>query len=206
MRTVVLQALKFCLALIIFVLYLFGCASHSWTAAPLEVRGHMRCDPMRPFPQLVKVPGFGVTWQIVDSCSRHPREKTSIALKLFLLEWANTFGNSWAVNKNTDRLLITWSSNVLRGQGFTTDGRLVPETPVYGRTLSKTAIWVATHPDDPQLICETALVHELVHTAIWAIKGTDGDPDHMGPRHTGWTVDHYALIQRTNETLCELGI
>jgi hypothetical protein len=155
---------------------------------------------------MVKVPGFGGAWQIVDSCSRHPREKTSIALKLFLLEWTNAFGNSWAINKNIDKLLITWSDNTQRGRGYTEDGRPAPESPIYGRTLTPTAIWVFTHSSDSDLICETALVHELVHVAIWANKGTDGDPDHIGPRYTGWTVDHCALIQRTNEILCELGI
>ena len=65
-------------------------------------------------------------------------------------------------------------------------------------------IWVKVATNE--LICETSLVHELVHASIWALKGTDGDPDHLGSQHYGWTIEHQVLIQEVNEDLCRLGI
>ena len=83
-------------------------------------------------------------------------------------------------------------------------GKYASKASASGLALTPGMIWVKTKPGEP--ICETSLVHELVHIAIWSLKGTDADPDHLGPKYSGWTVDHSALIQRVNNQLCRLGV
>ena len=206
MRSISLLIITFFLTILIIIICIASCAIDSWTATPKDVSSSSRCDPLDEFPQMIQVPGFKSTWQVVHNCNQHPREKTSIALKIFHSEWIQQFGDSWAVNKRINELMITWSIESKRGQGYHTDGRRALEnTRFLGFVLSPTTIWV--HPRNlGESICESALVHELVHISIWALKGTDGDPDHQGTQYSGWTVDHTALIQRVNKLLCELGI
>jgi hypothetical protein len=206
MRSISLLIITFFLTILIIIICIASCAIDSWTATPKDVSSSSRCDPLDEFPQMIQVPGFKSTWQVVHNCNQHPREKTSIALKIFHSEWIQQFGDSWAVNKRMNELMITWSLKTKQGSGFHTDGRRATENSrIYGRVMSPTVIWLSARSmSEP--ICESALVHELVHISIWALKGTDGDPDHQGTQYLGWTVDHTALIQNVNELLCELGI
>ena len=103
-----------------------------------------------------------------------------------------------------NRVMIDWSPRKKSGSAYDITGTHLNDASYGGLALSPSYIWVKPH--DQEIICESALIHELVHISIWALKGTDGDPDHMGPKYTGWTVDHSALIQRVNNTLCSLGI
>ncbi len=206
MRSISSLIITFSLAFFIIMICIASCAIDSWTATPKDVSSNSRCDPLDEFPQMIQVPGFKSTWQVVDNCKQHPREKTTIALKIFHSEWIEQFGDSWAVNKRMNELMITWTSKTKHGSGFHTDGRRATENArLYGRAMSPTVIWVSSRsPSEP--ICDSALVHELVHISIWALKGTDGDPDHQVTKYSGWTVDHTALIQNVNKLLCELGI
>ena len=71
--------------------------------------------------------------------------------------------------------------------------------------LTRTPSWIWVHTEYGERICQTSFVHELVHVSLWAVHGT-GDPDHLGNKYQGWTIDHTAFIQEMNETLCVLGL
>ena len=82
-------------------------------------------------------------------------------------------------------------------------GKFYEKHAVSGLALDKNWVWVETRT---RYICESSLVHELVHIIIWRTQGAHGDPDHEGGEFSGWTEQHTELISLTNEVLCELGI
>ena len=177
----------------------------TWTAKPKDVPSYRRCDPVKKFPQMIQIPGLDSAWEIVSDCELYPAEKVSVAIALFQLEWINRFGNSERVGENLNSILIEFSDETRGGSGYSIDGTLVSSATFSGLTQTVGMIWVKTS-SPPELLCETSLVHELVHASIWALKGTDGDPDHLGQKHFGWTSSHQLLIQEVNEDLCRLGI
>jgi hypothetical protein len=160
-------------------------------------------------PQMVNIPGFEDVWQVVDLCDFYPREKTAIALRVFMDEWTAVMGSSWAVKNAYKDLLITWKDNETYHSGYSVDGRKFENRKLRGATMGPGLVYVfqsSSGPDRHERICESALVHELVHAVLWRKNGDHGDPDHLGPIYRGWTPDHSAIIQKTNEALCELGI
>ena len=162
------------------------------------------CDPWKTDPQMIKLPVFSNAWQIVSECDRHEQEAVVIAMIFFYKEWNHTFGDVsnrvwWALNT----LLIEWSQIDKRATAHDMSGKLRYEASLAGAALTAGMVWVKPGNNVP--VCETAFIHELVHIAIWSQKGTDGDPDHLGDKHTG-SVDHAALIQRVNDQLCSLSI
>ena len=129
----------------------------------------------------------------------------SIALSLFYNEWHRKFGDpARSLRRTLDKLLIDWAPRDKKGNAFDMSGSPVYGASFGGTTLTPTLIWVK--PKYGQPICETSLVHELVHVAIGNEKGTAGDPDHLGKKFSGWTIDHSALVQKVNDQLCSLGI
>ena len=177
----------------------------TWTAKPKDVPSYRRCDPIKKFPQMIQIPGLESAWEIVSDCELYPAEKVSVAISLFHLAWIEKFGNSSSVRDNLHTILIEFNDQEKGGSGYSVDGVLISTASFSGLTRSKGMIWVKVEYP-PELICETSLVHELVHASIWAIKGTDGDPDHLGGKHFGWTPAHQLLIQEVNKDLCRLGI
>ena len=125
-------------------------------------------------------------------------------------EWEAVLGNSWAVKRTFKDLLITWTKSDMRHDGYTVDGRKFSGGLLRGATMGPTLVYVfqsnSGDEDHHTRICESALVHEMVHAVLWTINGSHGDPDHLGHIFRGWTPDHSAIIQRTNRALCELGI
>lgn len=159
---------------------------------------------------MVMIPGFTNAWQIVESCDVYPREKTSIALRVFISEWSEVIGTSGFVLKAFDGLIITWKNHEADPiySGYTVDGFLLTDVSVKGSTLDKSTVHI--YRDDygqnnHTRICESALAHELVHIVLWHIYG-HGDPDHLGNKYPGWTHKHSLVVQKTNASLCELGI
>ena len=162
------------------------------------------CDSWSTQPQMVKLPVFTQTWQIVSDCDRHSREAVSIAIVFFYMDWQRNFGDDGTVWRAINNLMIEWSDEKKIVSGYDSSGQRINKARASGAALTSGIIWVK--PSELGPVCETSLVHELVHIAIWNIKGTDGDPDHIGKKYSGWTVDHSALIQRVNDKLCALGI
>jgi len=136
------------------------------------------------------------------------RQRVSIAMAIFMQEWRKEFPLHILDNKKVEEslqaLLIEFSNVNKTANAYTGDGTYGRNMSISGLTLSPGWAWVKTEPGER--VCTTSLAHELVHIAIWALKGTDGDPDHLGRKHTGWEPDHLMIIQNTNRRLCELGI
>jgi len=154
---------------------------------------------------MIKLLGFKKAWVIIDNCSFYPKEKISIAMFIFYSKWVEYFGDEGnIVNDNLNTIIIEWNDKNKTGYGYTLNGHATNLTFFDGLTLIKGWIWVKTRPES--LICDSALVHELVHASIWSIKNTDGDPDHMGQRYTGWTEKHTKLIKDVNNILCKIKI
>jgi hypothetical protein len=109
------------------------------------------------------------------------------------------------VINNLNKILIHWSSEDKRGTGYDLDGIKYENAQYGGLTYSPGYVWVKTGPED-KLICDTSLIHELVHASIWAIKETDADPDHAGTKYSGWTDMHTTFIMNVNKALCILEI
>ena len=197
------------LSLLVLILFMISCPGSTWVANPTPDQTYHRCEKLKSMPQMIPVPGFDGTWQVVDDCDFYPREKTAIALRVFMGEWEAVLGNSWVVKNSYKDLLITWTNRVTHHNGYSVDGRKFENRRLRGATMGPSLIYVFQAPSGPdrhERICESALAHELVHAVLWNTSGKHGDPDHLGPIYHGWTPDHSAIIQRTNKALCELGI
>ena len=197
------------LIILLLVIFMISCPGSTWVANPTPAADYHRCDPLKKMPQMVAVPGFDGTWQVVDLCNFYPREKTAIAMRVFMGEWEAVFGSSWAVKRTFKDLLITWSDGEAYHSGYSVDGRKFINRKLRGATMGPGLVYVFQSKDGPdrhERICESALAHELVHAILWRMNGKHGDPDHLGPIYRGWTPDHSAVIQRTNKALCTLGI
>jgi len=179
-------------------------------ARPLPEEDYLRCDRFKEMPQMVKVPGFPSVWQVVNSCDEYPREKTAIALQIFRQTWKSVMGSSLAVDAVYGDLLISWQGTSAETySGFGHDGIYYTNISLKGVTLSESNVVIFQSdagPDRHTRICESALAHEIVHAVLWRINGEHGDPDHLGPKYPGWTVNHSLIIQETNKHLCVLGI
>ena len=153
---------------------------------------------------MIQVPTLLNTWQTQKDCDLHPPEKVAVAILVFYSNWRLKFGDNPKIWKSLNNLLIEWSADQKKVTGYSVDGTKFINSPVVGLARTPTWIWVQTERADK--ICQTAFVHELVHIAIWALKGTDGDTDHEGNKYWGWTMSHSILIRETNAALCGLGI
>tara|TARA_B100000131_G_C18071481_1_gene594617 strand:+ start:898 stop:1494 length:597 start_codon:yes stop_codon:yes gene_type:complete len=189
-------------------LLLLSCFSPRWTAHPVPEKSYVRCDPFKEMPQMIQVPDFPGVWQVVDSCEEFPREKTSIALSIFSKEWYSVFGNDRIVTEMLSNLMILWrEGESSKHSGYDINGTLRNNVRLRGATMSDSMVIVyLNNSETSSRICESALVHELVHVAIWKKNGSHGDPDHLGYKYPGWTADHSMVIQKTNNSLCVLGI
>ena len=191
-------------------LLFLSCFGPSWVARPLPETDYMRCDPFKEMPQMVKVPGYPSVWQVVNSCDEYPREKTAIALQIFRQTWKTVIGTTTEVDAVYNDLLISWQGDSSETySGFGHDGIYYTNISLKGVTLSESYVIIFQSlggPDRHTRVCESALVHELVHAVLWKINGEHGDPDHLGSKYPGWTVDHSMVIQETNKHLCVLGI
>ena len=188
-------------------MFLVTC-THRWMAIPQNTKQYENCKSFSTGAQMLKVPQFEKSYIIIHDCSMMDRERVSIAMRIFLQNWESAFPYSAVSNKKVkDSLndLLTEFSNVKKtANAYTVAGEYGRNLPISGLTLSPGWIWVKTDLD--QRLCETSFIHELIHVAIWSMKGTDGDPDHLGKKHRGWNNEHMLIIQNTNAQLCELGI
>ena len=192
-------------AALLLALSLTCCTAHVWHARPTNIPPERRCKPLGEFPQMIQIPGFISAWELIERCDAYPPEKVSIAMSLFYAEWIKRFGPSEKVERVLNSVMVEFNSQKRGGAGYSEVGTKITDASFSGLTMTPGFIWVKVK-EDPQLICETSFVHELVHIGIWALKGTDGDPDHLGQVYYGWTTRHSMLIQDVNQHLCRLGI
>jgi hypothetical protein len=152
--------------------------------------------------QMIKIPNLKNSWQIQKDCLFPTRENVSYAIGLFYDEWSRRFGDPEGKVKNTlNNLMIKWEHErkVIHGVAFDMEGQPV-RGKIKGLTITPTYLWVWTNPKYKR-IAATALVHELVHSALWTNIGIHGDPDHEGLDFLGWTRAHTEFIEELNRVL-----
>lgn len=184
-----------------------SCTSR-WIAIPQNVPDFKRCTTLSVGPHMVKVPGFEKSYIVVDTCEVMDAERVSIAMHVFLQKWKESYPHRHLENKKVEKaigsLMTEFNNKKKSANAYTVDGLYGTNLSLSGLTLTPGWIWVKTIPGER--LCQTSFVHELVHVAIWNLKGTNGDPDHLGPKYRGWNIKHNIIIQETNALLCELGI
>ena len=159
----------------------------------------------RSFPQLVNIPTLTNAWQMIYNCQLQREEKTAIAIAVFYLKWAEYFGDDdLKVFKSLSTIMIEWNSRQKFGNGYDINGTSIFGGCFTGVTLTPGYIWVQSR--EGQMICETSLMHELVHVSLWATSGEHGDPDHEGRIYKGLSMLHSELVNSANSALCRLGI
>ena len=195
------------LIVVISSLFLLTC-THRWVAIPQHIPDFEKCKVLKDGPQMLKIPEFERSYIIVRDCLTMDRQRVSIAITIFLEEWKKKFSYQLASNRKVEKsmhnLMAEFNDDQKSANAYSVDGRFGNNLPLAGLTTSPGYIWVKTMRGER--LCYTSFVHELVHVAIWAIKGTDGDPDHMGHQYSGWGHKHMIVMQETNRRLWELGI
>lgn len=157
-------------------------------------------------PQLVKVPSLKNSWQIQRDCRFPVADHVSFVIDVFYKKWKKEFGDeNKKVLKTLNNLMIEWGEKPkpIVGGAFDVNGKPIEGT-ARGLTLLPTYIWV--WENQYERIAATALVHELVHAALWSSSGIHGDPDHEGPEFKGWTPRHTEFIREINILLAGLDI
>lgn len=197
--------LIFAVVWIFLSLNLMTC-THRWVAYPQNVPSYEKCDVLQNGIQMLKVPGYEMSYITVPDCFVVRRQKVSIAITIFLEEWRKKqpIHSYEKVRDNANQLLIEFNDDIRTVSAYDHAGNFVKNRIAKGLALTKTIIWVKMEHGD--LLCKSSLVHELVHTAIWANKKTDGDPDHLGLKYSGWSHTEELIMKSTNKRLCELGI
>lgn len=158
-------------------------------------------------PQMVKIPNYKNSWQIQKGCSFPKSHNVSYVMRLFYSNWKDRFGDDdGEVLENLNKIVITWEDKkkVITGIGFDVNGRPL-SGKARGLTLMPSYIWIWTNPQYKR-IAATALVHELVHAALWTINKSHGDPDHEGNGFQGWTKKHTEFIDDINRILAHKDI
>jgi hypothetical protein len=182
--------------------------THRWTAIPQDVPSYEDCKPLSSAPQMLKVQGTSSSYIIVEDCLFMDRERVSIGLKTFLQKWKERFPQDIfdheSVERALDTLLVTFSDEEKTANAYTGEGVYGENFSLAGLTLSPGWIWVKITPGDR--LCKTSFAHELVHVAIWSINKKHGDPDHLGSKYSGWSMDHNILIQDINKIWCDWGL
>ena len=154
---------------------------------------------------MVKLPHQSSGWQIQQKNTWPPPNNVSIVVRMFYREWKKTFGDKdQKVQQALDKIMIEWVDNKQEKiLGYKLDGSMGRGT-IRGATLTPTYIKVErTHY---KRLAATALIHELVHIALWNSGKILGDPDHEGKDFEGWTLEHTRMIKKLNRTLANMNI
>ena len=151
-----------------------------------------------PTQKMVKIPNYDNVWQIHTGEFPDPKD-VSFALTVFYRYWYYYFDE---VPLCLDSVMIEWRDNPRYGKGFSITGNKTRGL-LKGVALSKGYVWV--WKGDEGRISSTALIHELIHCAIWCRMG-HGDPDHEGIKYRGWTFKHTEFLYRVNYLLENKGL
>ena len=170
-------------------------------------RFSISCDDQRKFPQIVLIPTFGYSSQLVYDCDVYRPTDVSVAMAVFYDTWVSTFGDDdYVVRTMLDDVMIQWGQEKkILNNVYDVKGEPREVSYVVGKVITKSMVWV--YSGDGRRISGGSLIHELVHLAIRrTMDGSHGDPDHEGEKYPGWTPAHTFLIQEANRTLRALGI
>ena len=193
------------LFILLFILTSLSCYAHrsgSWFLSNKNKRIYKTssCNLDKPFPQMVMIPFFKSSSQIIPNCNTYPKHQTAMALMIFYHHWIEYFGDEDLKVKNMlEQVMITWDTKKRTAKrSYNLYGESKEGRDVTGITLTNTTIWV--WEGYFHKISESSLMHELVHLALRARNG-HGDRDHEGNRFEGWTRLHSELIYEAKETL-----
>jgi len=155
---------------------------------------------------MIRISALKDSWQIQRSCDFPRADRVGFVVGLFYERWVDKFGDpDKKVFKTLNSLMIEWGEKKksILGGAYDMKGTEI-KGYAKGITLMPGYIWV--WEEKYQRIAATALVHELVHSALWSSSGYHGDPDHEGGEFLGWTREHTKFIQEINSLLAELDI
>jgi hypothetical protein len=129
-----------------------------------------------------------------------------IVFHLFLDAWQANYGDlNKIVENNMKDIIVVWSRDKRYATGYRENGEFFEDLEVVGLTSNKSFIWVSLRPTRGN-VCNSSLVHELVHASIWALNVDHGDPDHLGPKYGGWDESHSKLIEDLDRKICMLSL
>lgn len=148
--------------------------------------------------KMVKIPRYENMWQIQTGDFPKP-EDVSEVMTIFYRYWYLYFGT---IPLCMDSVMIEWRDNTREGRGYSITGNKVAGR-IKGVALSPGYIWVWKGTENK--ISSTALVHELIHCALWC-STSHGDPDHEGGKYEGWTPRHSEFLHKINYLLQSKGM
>jgi hypothetical protein len=164
----------------------------------------VECPRFSPVQVIESTPQIMI---ISGDCSDYSYEAKKVydAIQFFAEEYAIEFEvEEEDVWRALSRLKIQFSAVPKEADNiYDLEGNFHKKHKVSGLALDKNWIWVEAKT---RYICESSLVHELIHIIIWREQEVHGDPDHEGGDFSGWTEQHTELINLVNEALCELEI
>jgi len=164
-----------------------------------------KCDPEKPFPQMVMIPFFENASQIVPNCQTYPKHQTALAFFVFYHKWTEYFGDrDYAVRGVLEKVMVRWDvDKKVSKRGFSLDGEPFVNRTIIGRVETESLTWVWQGYNHK--ISQSALIHELVHMALRAKHGS-ADPDHEGHKYRGWTRMHTNMIVEAKQMLHAFGL
>lgn len=152
-----------------------------------------------------RIPGFETRQSSVNSL--FPPEVTAQALRIFIECWFDMIDKK-NTRKAINKLNIYWKKDPIDlGQEYTVNGKTFSKASGLTRTKKDIDVWVFDKNKSPEeiKISGTALIHELIHVALWELEG-DPDADHEGNLYKGWTEKHSQLEREANKRLKEKGL
>ena len=159
------------------------------------------CDPTLDTPQRVRIPTYAHAWQTVEVCGHYDSDEVAWVMTLFYDEWVATFGDhDLKVLRALENLEMKWSTQSKSARNvYGLEGEFYEVADVHGLfDILSEDVWLYASID--MSISSTALIHELVHVALFAAF-MDADADHEGDKYPGWSKEHTALIHRLNKYL-----
>ena len=155
--------------------------------------------------KMISLPNYANAWQICTSDEWPKASKVSLALDIFYKHWKQEFGDRKnKVRAALNTIFIEWTEEApTRMLGYTADGNIRTGKPK-GITISSG--YVKIWKNQYNRIASTALIHELVHIALWNTGNPQGDPDHEGKLYEGWTPKHTKLVNNLNKILANMDI
>jgi len=194
--------------IIIFLFFMVTCVTCSSQNSTIFLNNDYKntyrkvlCDPAKPFPQMIIIPYFNQASQIVPNCQTYPVHEVALAFFIFYHQWLEYFeDDNLAVRGMLEKVMIRWGTEKRNGvRGFNLEGkRFSAQKNIIGLVEGKNMIWVWEGYNHK--ISESALIHELVHLALFARLG-HGDSDHEGFKYRGWTKRHTNMIIESKQML-----
>jgi len=152
---------------------------------------------------IIKLPTLSGAYQIQEDDSFPKPEDVSKVINIFYKHWSIEFGDkNYKVYKTLNTIMIEWREKSKNGEGFSLTGRSL-DGIIEGVVIAPGYIWV--WKGEKNKISSTALIHELIHCAIWS-NGTHPDPDHEGNEYKGWTRAHTELLYKINYLLEDMNM